>query len=45
MRRIPTARPGRFSTITVPWRSVIEPRGATSFTEARRLSLALARYS
>src|SRR5450830_1442105 len=42
MSRKPTARPGRFSTITSPLRSVIVPRGARSLTDRRRLSLACA---
>src|SRR5665647_863405 len=40
IRRTPTPRPGRFCTITSPLRSVIVPRGATIFTERKRLSLA-----
>ena len=41
MGRRPTARPGRLSTSTLPLRSRMAPRGATSLTERRRLSLAL----
>src|SRR5665647_908526 len=45
MRRMPTAKPGRFSTITSPRRSTIEPRAATILSEWRRWSFACAMNS